>query len=270
MPSVDRSCRLPPAPSGPASGCTILRWSAAAVVGALVVPLAAAQSPRPSAGPGIYTCIDDKGRRLTSDRPIPECSGKEQRILNRDGSLREVRPPTLTAEERAEVEARERQAQEIRLAQAETQRRDRFLLQRYPDEASHQAARAASLDTVKVAIRVSENRLKALETERKPLLAETEFYQGKALPPKLRQALDANDAATEAQRDAMANQEAELVRVNRLYDIELERLRSLWAGARPGSLGPLPTASAVRVAAPGSAASAPGLRPTPASVTNPR
>jgi hypothetical protein len=30
------------------------------------------------------------------------------------------------------------------------------------------------------------------------------------------------------------------VRINRLFDAELERLRRLWAGAPPGSLGPLP------------------------------
>ncbi len=45
----------------------------------------------PSAG--IYTCIDDKGRRITADRPIPECIDREQQVLNRDGSVRTVVPP---------------------------------------------------------------------------------------------------------------------------------------------------------------------------------
>ncbi len=52
---------------------------------------------------GIYTCIDERGRRLTADRPIPECSGKEQQILNQDGSVRAIVPPTLTTEERAQA-----------------------------------------------------------------------------------------------------------------------------------------------------------------------
>ena len=30
---------------------------------------------------GIYTCTDAKGRKLTSDRPIPECHDREQRVL---------------------------------------------------------------------------------------------------------------------------------------------------------------------------------------------
>ena len=44
----------------------------------------------------------------------------------------------------------------------------------------------------------------------------------------------------EAQRSATINQEAEVGRVNQIYDIELARLKKLWAAAAPGSLGPMP------------------------------
>jgi hypothetical protein len=219
-------------------GCKLL---AAVLLAAPWAPAALAADPN---APAIYSCIDDKGRRITSDRPIPECIAREQRIHNKDGSLRDVRPPTLTAEERAEIEARERKAAETRLAQREAERRDRNLMMRYRDEAAHQKARAAALDTVKVAIKASEVRLKELARERQPLLDESEFYKGKPLPPKIKAQLDANDVAVEAQRAAMSNQEAELVRVNRLFDIELDRLKKLWGGARPGSMGPLPSAQA--------------------------
>ena len=123
-------------------------------------------------------------------------------------------------------------------------RRDRNLLARYPNEAPHRKAREAALDTVRAAMKTTETRLRDLAAERKPLLAEAEFYVGKALPPKLRDQLDANDAATAAQRESRVSQEAELERVNRLYDAELARLKLLWAGAVPGSLGPLPRRSA--------------------------
>ncbi len=156
-----------------------------------------------SAPGGIFTCIDDKGRRLTSDRPIPECTHKEQRVLNKDGSLKAVRPPTLTAEERAELEAKERAAAEARAAQADAVRRDRNLVARYPNQAAHDKARVAALDTIKLAIRASSLRLEALGLDRKPLLDEAEFYKGKTLPGELKIALDANEAATAAQRSAM-------------------------------------------------------------------
>lgn len=205
------------------------------------VGAALAQSAPPPAG--IYTCIDDKGRRLTADRPIAECSAKEQQILNRDGSLRRVIPPTLTAEERAEKEARERADKEAKAAAADAVRRDRNLMARFPNEAAHQRARENALDTVRLAMKATEIRLRGLAAERKPLLDEAEFYQGKPLPPRLRAQIDANDAAVEAQKGATATQQAELERINKLYDVELDRLRRLWGGAPAGSLGPMAPAS---------------------------
>jgi hypothetical protein len=215
-------------------------WLCAApflTMAAMAAPPTAAQAAK--APDGIYTCVDEKGRRLTADRPIAECTGKEQRVLNKDGSLKLVHPPTLTAEERADKEVRDRKAAEGRAAQADAVRRDRNLTQRYPNEDVHNKAREAALDTVRLAIKASDARLKILAGERKPLLDEAEFFKGRTMPLKLRQALDANDASYEAQRSAMANQEVELVRINRLYDAELERLRRLWAGAPHGSLGTL-------------------------------
>ena len=201
----------------------------------------------PTAWAGIYTCIDSKGRRLTADRPIPECTGKEQQVLNQDGSVRTVVPPTLTAEERLAMEARDRAAAETRLAHVDAVRRDRNLMARYPNEAAHQRARESALDTVRLAIKSTEVRLRDLAQQRKPLQSEAEFYQSKPLPPKLKAAMDANDAALDAQKSSAATQESELSRINRLYDIELERLRRLWAGAAPGTLG---TQSASTAAAP--------------------
>lgn len=239
-----RACVTPRRGRHPAVGAATTAL-AALLMGA-IGPSAAQTAPQP----GIYTCVDDSGRRLTSDRPIAACSAKEQRVLNRDGSLKAIHPPTLTAEERAEKEARDRKAAEARAAQADAARRDRNLVARYPNEEAHGKAREAALDTVRLAIKASQARVKALAAERKPLLDEAEFYQGRALPLKLRQQLDANDAAVEAQRGLMATQEAELVRIQKLYDVELDRLRRLWAGAPAGSLGPTPTAEAPGSTAP--------------------
>lgn len=217
------------------------RFLLAGLVLALAADAAWAQAKPPT---GIYTCIDANGRRLTADRPIAACVHKEQQLLNSDGSVRAVIPPTPTAEERAAQELRDRAAAEARAAQADAVRRDRLLVTRFPDEAAHNKAREAAADTVRLAMKATEIRLRELEAERKPLRDEAEFYVGKTLPPKLRTAMDANEAAVEAQRNAAANQEAELVRINRLYDIELDRLRRLWNGAQPGSLGPMPPAPA--------------------------
>jgi hypothetical protein len=197
----------------------------------------------------IYSCVDANGNKLTSDRPIPACNNREQRVLNADGSVRKIVPPTPTADERAEMEAAERRAAIERAAQQDAVRRDRNLLNRFPDEATHQRAREAALDDVRKAVRNSEERLKLLAAERKPLLDEAEFYVDRELPAKLRQALDGNDASVEAQRTLVVNQQAEIVRINRLYDVELERLKRLWAGALPGSMGSLPVVPPARAGA---------------------
>ena len=184
----------------------------------------------------IYSCVDASGRRLTSDRPIPECSSREQRLLNSDGSVRRVVPPTMTVDEQAEHDARQRRLAAERAAYADAVRRDRNLLQRFPDEATHRRARQAALDDVEKGVTFSENRLKELERDRKPLLDEAEFYKGRQLPLKLRQSLDANDAATAAQRALVQNQKDEIVRIDQIYDGELARLKRLWSGAPPGSV----------------------------------
>jgi Domain of unknown function (DUF4124) len=237
-----------------ASRCLI---RAATVLAGLNLSTATSSAATPADGnksaAGIYTCTDDRGRRLTSDRPIPDCLTKEQRVLNSDGSQRTVLPPTPTAEERAEREVREREAAQRRIDQADAVRRDRNMVARYPDEAAHQKAREASLDTVRVAIKATEQRLLDLAAERKPLTNEAEFYQGRVMPAKLKAQIDANDAAREAQRSAVTNQQAELARINSLYDAELVRMRKLWSGAPPGSLGPLVGAAH----APAGAASSP-------------
>ena len=197
-----------------------------------------------TAAPSIYSCVDARGKRLTSDRPIAECNSREQRLLNEDGSVRRVLSPTLTADERAEAEAAERRAAEERMARQDAVRRDRTLLTRFPNEAAHQRARAAALADMEKGVLLSQQRGAALARERKPLLDEAEFYQGRPLPLKLRLALDANDAGVEAQRVLAQNQQAEAVRINASFDAELARLRRLWAGAAPGSLGTLPATSA--------------------------
>ncbi|HEY6511586.1 MAG TPA: hypothetical protein VI032_06385 [Burkholderiaceae bacterium] len=185
---------------------------------------------------GIYTCVDDKGRLRTADRMIAECSDREQRVLNKDGSIKRIVPPTLTAEERAEREAQTRKELEEKAAYSDAVRRDRNLKIRYPNEAAHNKARESALEAVRTSMRTSAQRIKDLETERKPLQDEADFYRGRQLPARLKQQLEANETSVAAQRELMQTQESELQRVNRIYDMELDHLRKLWKGAPPGSI----------------------------------
>lgn len=196
----------------------------------------------------IYTCVDSQGKKHTSDRPIAECLDREQRVLNKDGSQRQVVPPRMNAEERAAAEEREHQRQAQEAALKDAIRRDRNLMMRYPNEAMHNKARDAALDDLHNAIKTSELRVAELQAERKPLEADAEFYKGKRMPIKLRTKLEANDAAQQAQQDLIQGQKAEIIRINALYDAELARLKRLWAGAAPGSVPADPSASSASAA----------------------
>ncbi len=196
----------------------------------------------------IYSCTDANGRRLTSDRPIPECNQRDQRVHNPDGSVRRILPPTPTAEERAAREEREARLTAERATQQDAVRRDRNLMVRYHNQAAHDKARAVALDDATTAVRRSERRLEELAAERKPLESEMEFYVSRRPPLKLKHALEANETAAEAQRVLIQNQQAEIVRINALFDAELARLKQLWAGVPPGSMGLLPTAPAASAA----------------------
>lgn len=234
------------------------RCALAAVAGAVLALAGVAQAQPRGAEPGaIFTCTSAAGKRLSSDRPIPECLDREQRVLNKDGSLRMVMPPSLTADERAALEETEKRKLQERNAKQDAMRRDRNLLARYPNEATHAKAREAALEPAHNAIAASEKRLAELEKERKPLQAETEFYQGKPLPAKLKTQLESVDVSIQAQRATVATQHAEVGRINANFDAELARLKQLWGGAAPGSLGALPQPAAASAGAATAAVPAP-------------
>ena len=254
---------LPPTGGATASDATrIGKRLRPLLLAALAIALSqAAGAAEPSTRP-IIQC-DLNGKKVTSDRPIPECFNKEQRELNPDGSLKRIIPPTPTADELAAKEEKDRDAKLELAAKGDAVRRDRNLMQRFPDEAAHRKSREKALDELRIAGKIYAGRIADLLIEQKKLEDDRYFYKNervnKPVPTQLQQKLDANEALLEAQKSLAQNQVAETTRINALYDVELARLRKLWGGAQPGSLGPLPGTQ--------QAAEATKLAPTPAAVS---
>lgn len=216
---------------------------------------AAAVGAQPSSGASIYTCIDAQGRRITSDRPIVECLDREQRELGPTGVTRRKIGPSLTEQERAALEAQRRKEAEEQSRILEERRRDRVLLARYPNQAAHDAERAAALAQVDEMSAIARKRLQELLQERKALDTEMEFYQkdpGKA-PLKLRRQVAENQDEMAAQWRFIANQEQEKRRIQQRFDAELAHLRQLWDSQRS------PPAAAP-VQAPATAPNPPAMR----------
>lgn len=223
------------------------------ILGGVLVAMLAAESawaqPQAPAG-SIYTCIDRNGRRLTADRPIPECLDREQRELSPSGVTRRQIGPTLTENERAALEAQRRKEAEERARQIEERRRERVLVARYPDKAAHDVERAAALQVVDDVTATAEKRLSELKAQRKALDVEMEFYKKdpKKAPMALQRKIAENEESVGEQQRFIAGQEQEKRRVHQRFDAELAQLRKLWDAQRApvngtGAVEPVPAAS---------------------------
>lgn len=193
-------------------------------------------------GQGIYTCVDAKGRKITSDRPIAECMDRAQKEISPAGTVKRVLAPPPNAAERAALEEKEKAEAEARSKAAEEKLRDRALLTRYPDRASHDKERTAALELVNEGIRTATKRSDDLTAQRKGIITELDFYKsspGKA-PPALKRRLDETDGNMATQKRLIAEQEAEKKRVIQRFDSEAAKLRPQWdvAGAPTAATAP--------------------------------
>ncbi|MDR0214207.1 MAG: DUF4124 domain-containing protein [Comamonas sp.] len=182
----------------------------------------------------IYACTDSKGRRITADRPIADCVDREQRVLGNTGvELRRV-SPTLTDQERSAIDARRRQDQAEQARVREERSRDRAMLLRYPNQASHDAARNEALSQVSDVNAVAQLRLSELKQRRTKLNTELEFYQNDPAkaPANLRRQLKDNSDSQEEQLRFIKQQDEEQLRINQRFDAELQQLRKLWSQAQ--------------------------------------
>ena len=193
-----------------------------------IVCCAWAQSA-PAVG-GVYTCVDAKGRKLTADRPIAECTDREQKILNPSGTVQSRVGPTLTALERAALEQKAKKEAEELGRIGDEKRRDRALLIRYPNKGVHDAERGEALSQIAVVIKAASTRSDELARPRVAIDGEMEFYKKDPTkaPAYLRRQLEENIQSQAVQKRFIAEQEAEARRVNVRFDDELARLRQLW------------------------------------------
>lgn len=187
-------------------------------------------------GSGIYTCVDSKGRRITSDRPIMECLDREQRELGKTGVTKRVLPPSYTAEERARLDAQRKAEEEVQARIAEEKRRDRALLIRYPNQAVHDKERAEAVSQIDEVVNAVKRREASLAKQRREIDTELEFYQGdiNKAPSWLKRKLEDNESQVLVQKRFLDEQALEKARINARFDEELAKLRQLWRGLSTG------------------------------------
>lgn len=195
---------------------------------------------------GIFTCVDGKGRKITADRHIAECTDRAQQELTSTGTVKRVINPTLTAQERAVQDEKEKLAAEALALAQEEKRRDRALLLRYPDRHIHDKERGLALAQVDEVIKASSKRFTELSEQRKQIDTEMEFYKKDTAraPGSVKRRLEENESSVAVHKRFIADQDLEKRRVNQRFDEELIKLKQLWI-----LMGPPPapgTSSAVK------------------------
>jgi predicted RNase H-like nuclease (RuvC/YqgF family) len=190
----------------------------------LLLPTLAAQAQ-------IYSCKDPSGKVITSDRPIPECARSDMRVLNADGSTKQVIPAPMNAEQRTRAAEEQKRADDARRAAEEQKRKDRALLQAYKTEQEMVDTYVRQLSAPVQGVKASHARIKNLRQELDRILQEAEFYKGKAWPVQLRRKLSEVTAGIESENRAIAERADDVARLNEKFAEERTRYRVLVAKA---------------------------------------
>ena len=197
--------------------------------------MALASSPCQAQSDSFFVCVDASGRRITSDRPIPECSNREQREMTSSGAVKRVIAPHLTPEERAQADKKAEAETARRQQVLEQQRRDRALLARYPTPNQHDAERQRQLALQLEGAAHLERRGNELKQQEKDIRLELEFYKSNPskAPAWLTRKLADNADQQHQHLQLVALQLDEKRRINQRFDEELLRLKQLWPPQRP-------------------------------------
>lgn len=202
-----------------------------AALGLVLMSLCSAAFAQDKSKAGIYSCVDSKGRRITSDRPIVDCLDREQRELNNSGVVKRVLPPSYTADERARLDAQKKVEDAERARLAEEKRRDRALLIRYPNQAVHDKERVEALAQIDDVIGAVKKRGDELVKQRRDIDIELEFYQNDVTkaPSWLKRKIEDNAEQIQIQTRFLSDQGKEKQRINARFDEELAKLKTLWS-----------------------------------------
>ena len=97
----------------------------------------------------VYTCTTATGRKITADRPIPECADREQRELSTTTGRVNILKPKETEAERLAAKEQQKQIERQKESVLQQQRHDQQLLARYPDDAALEERRTFLLEDIR-------------------------------------------------------------------------------------------------------------------------
>ncbi len=168
----------------------------------------------------IYSCKDNSGHLLTSDRPIPECADKPVQIYNSNGTLKDQIAAPPTPEQRRAAELREQQHLREAQHQEDVKREQLYLTAHYPNEAAIEIARKQEISAIETKIAIETH---TLETTTDTLNQSQEELNAipDNQPAKIRAAQLKVDDLTQSVNESnhlIHNYRQEEVNINRQFD----------------------------------------------------
>jgi hypothetical protein len=176
----------------------------------------------------IYSCKDPAtGKVITSDRPIPECARADMRVLNPNGSTKQIIAAPMNEQQRLRAQEEQKRADENARAQDELRRRERSFLLTYKTEQDLVDAYLRQLSAPLGAVKVSHARIKSLNEDLSKVVIEAEFYKGKNWPITLRRKLAEINAGIQSETRAINARADDIARVNQRFEEDRARFREL-------------------------------------------
>lgn len=177
----------------------------------------------------IYMCKDEKGRTITSDRPIPECIGRTIKEFDKKGIARREIPPPPTAEQKRQIELQEQKRKAEEIVAEEQKQSDRALRLRYRSEEDIETARKRSIEPVQEGLKRDMSLLSETEKQKQAAQIEAGAYKKKnaAIPADLQRKITQSDQTIGGLKKVIQEREAELAEINARFDESLKRYRRL-------------------------------------------
>ena len=183
-----------------------------------------------SAQAQIFMCKDSAGKTITSDRPIPDCTGAI-REFGSNGRIKRTIPPPLTPEEKKQKQIEEAKLKAEAEAAAEQKRQDRAMLARYGNEFEINASRKRALEQEQE--QVKRENLAITDAEKQLKIAQDELIPFKLKntkpPATLTRRIETAETTIRDSQHSIKDHEEQIAQINAKFDETLKRFHELTA-----------------------------------------
>ena len=175
----------------------------------------------------IYSCKDESGRTLTSDRPLPECGNRAIRVLRPDGLQKGEIAVPLTAEQKAQKDIADEKRRTQENVIREQKQYDRALMAAFPSVQALEASRKRHVAEINEEIAAAKRRIELKYPDLQAAKAELEFYKTKPVPGMVRNKIQTAASAILVEDELIIAKNSEIELLNKKYNSDGKRLREL-------------------------------------------